>query len=420
MVEGAGWFARLFGQRAVGRLTAPLSISGLFSITDDLFNTSTPQGQYNSYIFNSVVRTVIDRRAEAFINGKWFNTLLDGKESNTAISKDFYALLNKPNGHQSSAEFKADLFRAMDIFGMAFILKVAPVGFNKPQGLVILPNQLLDYRFNWDKFPFQITTGNNLDKLKLQFTADGYSYTKDLMPNAENVIVIRNSNTPGTNTSRLQGLQDQINKLHIANNASNDILKHHGALGILSDDSKEGSISTPMTQRDTEAIQADYQNYGIGYDKWKLMITNKAIKYTPITLPIKDLMLNEATRDATRQICDALGYPIDLLGFEDGAKLSSTGGKMGEAKKMLYQDFIIPQAQIISDTFSRTEFKGLETINIDFSHVEPLQQSQVDLANRNLTLAQTYNTLVLAGIMTTEEARMECEFNEIITNGTKI
>jgi hypothetical protein len=417
-MEYTGWLKSLFSKRVSGSAVGPLSLRGYGTLGRDSFDTGTALGQWDAYVRNSALRAIIDRRAEVFINGKWYNTIGD-KESTTAESKLFYEILNTPNGLQSSLEFKQDVFKALDIYGECYILKITLPGFTKVQGMIVLPLHLLEVVVNRSTYPFQISTGNGIESIKLTFTDGRYSYSQDLTAYKDSIIHITISSTPGTNPSRLVSLQDQINKLYIANNASNNILRHHGALMLITDDSKDGG-ALPMVPEDKAELRREYmETYGIGSDQSLLWFANKALKVQPISMPIKDLMLNETTRDATRQLCDTLGYPIDLLGFEEGAKLGATGGKENEAKKMLYQDMIIPQANLISSSMSKVWFASKEQVNIDYSHIECLQQSQVDVANKNKTLVDTYAVAIGAGIMTVDEAKKEMEFNGILTQNAK-
>jgi hypothetical protein len=107
--------------------------------------------------------------------------------------------------------------------------------------------------------------------------------------------------------------------------ARNVLITRKGALGILSNQTRDAAGSKPLKEGEKKEVQEDFQKYGLGKDQYQVIITNANLKWQPMTFSTKDLMLMEELEDSTRAIADNLDYPMYLLGFKEGSTFSNVG-----------------------------------------------------------------------------------------------
>lgn len=190
-----------------------------------------------------------------------------------------------------------------------------------------------------------------------------------------------------------------INNIIGAYQSRNTLIKRRGALGIISSDTKDESGTVSLTSNEKDDLQKEFLKYGLMKDQYQVIISNAAIKWQQIGYPTRDLMLFEEIEDSTMRICDAYGYPYRLLSSE---KTNSLGGSdLKEYKKLLYQDTIIPDAEMIADDLNL--LFGLndlpERIEIDYTHIAIMQEDKQKEAQARKTRNEAlqiefYNNLI--------------------------
>ena len=196
-------------------------------------------------------------------------------------------------------------------------------------------------------------------------------------------------------SSRLLGLETSLANIIQAEEAIYTMNRDRGAIGILSNDQKDISGTIPLTDEEKESLRNQYQSlYGLSARQAKVIITNASLKWQSISFNVKDLMLLEGIEKNIQLIADALGYPYDLLSTSKGV----TYENKAEAKKLLYQDSIIPIANLYAEKL--TGFFGLENakIEFDFSDIECLKKSEKEAAETLYQLNQAMQTLSLIHI----------------------
>lgn len=153
-----------------------------------------------------------------------------------------------------------------------------------------------------------------------------------------------------------------------------------------------------MSDEDKKNLQEDFQKYGLSRDQWQVIITNASLKWQAMSMPTKDLLLFEEIEDDVRQIADTYEYPMYLLGFKSGTTYSN----VGEAKKSLYQDSIIPEAEYIAEslsTFLKTDLVGLQ-IKVFYDHLDIFQQGEKEKADAFKVRSDANVPLYEKGIIT--------------------
>lgn len=320
---------------------------------------------------------IILKKAQAFANGKTWIINKKGKskekESTNELAKKIRALMAKPNPFQSQKEFEAQQYVYCQAFGYSILLPIKPVGFPNSDAdrLWNIPPSMVNMeltRKNW------LLAQENKDIIKsivIEFGEDR-SYLpvadlwiiKDFMPSLESPIFPE---------SRICALELQINNIMGAYESRNVLINYRGALGILSPEtSSMGMVA--VNDEHKETLQNDFLRYGLKNNQWKFIISQAALKWQQMGVPTKDLMLFEEIEDDIMRICDSYGYQYELMSSVKGVTFAN---KM-EAKKMLYQDTIIPEAENICEQWNN--FFDLARYDMDmqkdFSHVPAMQDDE--------------------------------------------
>jgi hypothetical protein len=180
--------------------------------------------------------------------------------------------------------------------------------------------------------------------------------------------------------SRIKALELPINNIIGAYESRNVLINYRGALGILTKDAGDGGQygALPLPEGEKENIQNDFRRYGLKHNQWQIIITSAAMKWQQMGYPTKDLMLFEEIEDDIMRICDSYNYPYQLMSSAKGTTFSN----VKEAKQLLYQDAIIPEAESIYeqwDQFFNTEKYNLK-LDKDFTHIPVMQEDQLQAA----------------------------------------
>jgi HK97 family phage portal protein len=350
-----------------------------FGFPKTIQDTVTILGQTSAYNICPPVNGIINRKARAFTNGKWWVLDPDGKDTTSSVATSIKKLLKKPNPLQSWNQFIAQGKVYEQVYGEVFILAIMPAGFSdksKIKALWIIPNWVMDVKL----------TGKHYLQHDIAEIIEGYNISvngQSIPLEREAVLHIRDINQNSLDVtrgqSRLVSLQNPISNIVAAYEARNVLITRKGALGILSNQTRDAAGSKPLKEGEKKEVQEDFQKYGLGKDQYQVIITNANLKWQPMTFSTKDLMLMEELEDSTRAIADNLDYPMYLLGFKEG----STFSNVGEAKKSLYQDAIIPEADGWAEAFT-TYFEGDKNriqISITYDHLEVLQQGEKEKAD---------------------------------------
>lgn len=328
------------------------------------------------------VFSIINKQAYAYVNGKTWITNSRGKEATTPYAKKVKALLVKPNALQNGKQFDAQVAIYLRLFGHCIIFPIKPKGYPNEDAtaLWIIPPYMCEFSFAKQTF-------YNLKKGFITSIKVKYGQEESTL-NPEDVIIIRDI-TPGFDTLFLPGspikpLQQNINNLIGIYNSKGMLINYRGALGILSPEKEEGG-SIPLSSDEKEEMQDELLKYGLRRGQWKFIIANSAMRWQQIGIPYRDLMLTEWAEDDVRAVCDGLNYPFKLLANTESSSMNGT--EVDSFKKILYQDFVIPFAEMIYEQLSEA-FKAEEnncTIEKDYSHVQVLQEDDSKKAQARKT-----------------------------------
>lgn len=320
------------------------------------------------------VTAILNRKAQAFINGKTWVLNTKGKESQTEEAKKLRRLFARPNPLQSWKQFEAQGYIYQQLFGYTAILPIKPIGFKSnidATALWNIPPFLLEIKESTNLF-YQTSQKGIIDEIWLsyknqrtQLNVENVFLMKDFTPSFDSLVIPE---------SRIRSLQLPINNIIGAYESRNVLINHRGAQGVLSNEKEDASGTISLTPKEKDDLQSDFRKYGLKNGQWQVILSNAKLSWQQMGYPTRDLMLFEEVIDSAKSICDAYNYPPHLLGLID-----PTFNNQKEAEKGLYQNSIIPDAESIYQQWN--QFFGTEDLNIildkDFCHIPALQQDEL-------------------------------------------
>lgn len=350
----------------------------------------TTHGQYSYFKYNGYasavdaynrcppVSAIINRKAQAFVNGKiWILEVDDDKVSEKPAAKEMARIMQRPNPLQSWKDFEAQLYIYMQLFGFAICLPIKPFGFKDKlatSSMWNIPAHWIDFDATQEKF----NANGGIALTEIVITYNGVTTILQI----SDLIIIRDF-TPSFHNhsfltfpgSKLNAVDYAINNVIGAYESRNVLINYRGALGILSGDGGTGQYTPiPMTKDQKETLQRDFKRYGLKNRQFQVILTSAQLKWQQMGYATKDLMLMEEVQESTIQICGNLNFPPFILGLA-----KTTYNNMDAAEKDLYQNATIPDAESIyeqlSDWFELKAKYGIY-LSKDYSHIPVLQEDK--------------------------------------------
>lgn len=337
----------------------------------------------NAYQNCSPLAAIINKQAQAHINGKtWIlnsSGKAKGKESTGDFARRLRALMARPNPLQTWREFEAQQKIYMKVFGFCILLPIIPVGFEKlgasyATSLWLIPPYLLDIE-ETNKLFYQTDLKGIVSKIVLKYKGtrseldlnDIYIF-KDFVPSMGDSLVFPES--------RIQGLRMNINNIIGIYESLNQSINYAGAQGIFTP-ATDANGPIPLKLEDKLEIQKDFRRYGLKKDQWKYIFSPTTIKWEQVGRPIAEQMYLEQVEDNIMRICDAYNHPFRLVASINNNSLGGTDKKV--ETRNLYADAVIPDSDSMYDMWNAV-FKAEENgviIQKDFSHIDALQEDKL-------------------------------------------
>lgn len=355
---------------------------------------TSPTEQAEAYKSCSVLASVINRIAEADINGELTFTTKEKEPANTQYAKRLQTLFERPNPIQSWDVFRTEQKVYLKIFGYC------PV-------FVVKQSDFLPLRM-WNLSP-EIAKPNKSDDFSLidgvnpisswEVTMFGNSYT---IP-SEKVLLLSDDKMLDQYTylpiSKMISLSKSISNCIASETADNVILNKRGPLGIFSSDKPPDSFAgnIPMTEPEKKEILDDLNKYGVQNDQRQYVVTKSPLKFIKVSFDAKELMTKETFRQSADNICDGYGYPPELISGKNPTYENKTS-----AQKFLYNSNIIPSARKDFKEYSRffkTEKDGFY-IGVNYDSLPTMQEDIAKKAEANKFNAEAHEILYLNGIIT--------------------
>lgn len=363
-------------------------------------DTRGKAGQAKAYALCSPLMSVISKKCAAIKNLRLAATTEDGEDIERP---DAVRTISRPNSVQGIADFVAHIEVMTQIFGKAYIVRMESVGFSGAFELFVVPNLCV--------------TENAAISPALSFMpdADIVDYTVTICGSSmkiakEDMFIVRDAsydlNACGGNISRMVSLRKPVNTFVASYEAVHELMINRGMLAIISLTSGSGDIirdaRLPETESEKNNIQQAFRKYGIRADQFKYAITSMNAAVSPVSSTITDLGLTDVQKACKKEIADIYQVPSVLLDVE-----GSTYANAKEAKAILYNDAIIPEANNIFYVLNR--IYGFEDFKVMpyYDHLELFQESKREQAAGMTNLVNALNNAVSGGLMTTEQAKTE-------------
>lgn len=286
-------------------------------------------------------------------------------------------LFAQPNPLQNFKEFAMQYHVLRDVFGNDFIHPVFGTDPKMTQALWNMPPMNAEVIPVSDKLiPFNMTKKEEIIKrYDFEYNDSTISYEPGEIIHYNDNQVLYDADEWMLGDSKIRPLVQSCENIKLAYEARG-VLIQNSALGILTNESKDGIGTTPLETKDKEQLQKDYRKYGLKLNKWQMIITNAALKWQSMATDVGKLKLFEEVDADFRSIANAYAFPPEIL------QTDSTYENKEKAITQLYEDAIIPEA----DEFLQGLRNFLELdfeLRADFSHIPQLQ---VNLAERSKSI----------------------------------
>lgn len=390
--------------------TVPINPALYGSDVDDGWSFSTGGGDFsyfkyedrnscaNAYQRCPGLNAVINKKAQAFINGTTYILDNEGSLATGSDADRLRKLLDRPNLFQSWDQFEAQMYIFVQMYGYCPMLAIKPVGYTRnidATSLWNIPPSMIDPHFTGLLLK-QVDIEKVIDKVIINYGGERSEVSiKDIcLVKDLTVSTLTNTTVFSISTivpdSRIRSLEMPINNQIGAYESRNVLINYRGALGIFSRESAaSGQIPIPpATKEDKEALQKDFKRYGLRNNQWQFIITSAALKWQQVSVPTKDLMLFEEVKGSNEAICDKYNYPFELLANEKG----TTFANRKDAGKDLYQNAIIPESNSIYGQLNKFFDASRYGLNIDkdYSKVAVLQEDEKERMGARYTRNQAY------------------------------
>lgn len=388
----------LTGRNAYSKTPNLLSMSKIMTGRPEFLNPDEWDA-YNIYLTTPQLYAVIQRRGYLLASGVWkhYRTERDGRVVEVENS-EVVKILENPNPLMKGNDLIRQWNENKCIYGNNYELLM--------RALPSLP----------------IAGFNNLPPAQMQIETTGKIYRQTKM---EDIIVryklmqlgevadtfepweinhtrVVNGKNAVKGESPMIPIFMPISNIRAAYGFRNVIMTKKGALGILSNNSKDSAGAIPLNDTERKRLEAEYHRlYGNGEDQMQVLMTNTSLSWSPMTYPTKDLMLFEEISDDFRTIIDQYGLNDNLFSKSDG----STFENMAWGLKQAYQSTIIPEAEELA--MNRSQLFGLaekgEWLELDYSHIPVLQENEKEKAETHKAKVDAWTIMLNDGIVTPQQ-----------------
>jgi hypothetical protein len=355
---------------------------------DYKFQYADSNSAWTAYNACPPLAAIINRMAQAYINGKTWVMNSDEKEATGPDANKIRKLLARPNPLRTWKQFEAELYIHLKLFSFSIALPISPFGFNKnvdatsiwlisPDKLVIKMAKKIFYNQQDVKSMFE-SISLKLDGELIPLDLDKIFIFRDFVPNQNNVVI------PG---SRIIPLTMPISNIIGTLESRGELINYAGSQGILTPE-MDSSGPFPIKEEEKKQLQADFRRqYGIKRGQFRYIISPSPAKWQQMGRPTKDLMLFEEIQDDIMRLCDGLNFPYRLLSSDKSASYND----VHEFEKIFYQDTIIPESLDYYEQWNM--FFGLDPdkmkLEKDYKHIAVLKSDAVEDGRASLYLNQS-------------------------------
>lgn len=350
-----------------------------------------------AYLYRTTpeLKAVIDKKAVLFSNGVYKHYKVNSKGKPEEIENSpIVARLENPNVLQSRNLWMENRMINQCLFGNDYTYSNYGTRLSEAPAALwnLIPNRIIINRTGsiWDQTSIEgiIQSYEEITDAK---SANNIFEPKDIFHNKSS-----NPLDPLVGLSPLEALQMPISNIRLSYGFRNVMMDEHGALGFITAQKGDSMGPIPLTPEDRIEIEKEYtKTHGIHDGQARVKIINTPVDFKSTSAPTKDLMLFEEVTADKMAILDEYGLNTHVFASEKG----STYENAREGKKMAYQDSIIPYAE--KDCYGLSVLMGLvdqvQWVELDYSHLECLQEDQVKKAETLQKKALAYRALKETG-----------------------
>lgn len=385
-----------------------------YRISDDYFSPYVADANFLS-LFGSVgeVFFPIDYLASRIAGGK-FQLKKASDDSIVWNNKPFNELIDRPNCLSSFHKMVYMHFVYKLATGNSYIKCVVPEAFNSlstpiykrcrnywvlpPDKVNIVLNTYIPLFGNAEK-------GDIINYYQLQY---GINYAEQMCPDIifhdhDGDIDIRNQDYL-KGRSPLYSVKMAIDNLVPVYKARNAIYVKRGAIGLIVSAMKDDAGPIAMTPEEKEGILEEYnRSYGVGDEQFPFAFSDVAVDFIRTSMSIQELQPFEETLNDAILISSVYGIPSVLVPREKQA----TYNNLKTAEKGVYTSKIIPMAKRFANELTRMLGFDMDGyyIDVDFSHVDCLQEGQKEKEEVNKIVSERAMTEFMNGIVTLNDYR---------------
>jgi hypothetical protein len=354
------------------------------------------------------LKAIVGKKAKAFNTGvRLVKNKKSGKKGSGEEAAALRKILDKPNPLQNGLQFFAQQNHYIDLFGYCPILVMRPTGMPWEISAVWnIPPWLFDLEYT-GKWLFETSKVDIYKKfivnwggkqMPIDVEALRFVFDDGIGTECDTNLTIPDS--------RLVGLEYPVSNIVAAYKSRNTLITKRGAIGILSNEDK--NIATgkalPIDDDVKNALQKDFGKYGLTGQPYQIIVTDASLKWQQMGFPTKELMLFEEIQEDIERLCDAFGWPVELIAR--GKDVTYDNKK--QARKDLYHNTIIPEADSRMEQFSRavvTLESNLEIV-CDYSSVQVLQEDKKEAAETRKAIDDACEREYNNGLITKNDWRI--------------
>ena len=387
-------------------------IQGLNSTLANWNQSNQKKHQTDHYLNLPEISNPINYLAKAFSNAEL--KTIDLKTGEEIPDHILLKILKNPNPLQSGSSFLESIYTDYKLYGNVYPKSFNAVGYNQKTYEAIMSIWKLPAEY----IQPILKTNRYFGTSSMEELISGYSFRvngKKEILEPSSILHIRKgfSKFPSIEgMSILVSLSKPISNLYKIYGAENILTTRHGSIGLLTNNQTMGEYGTQSLDTDkVEMLQKDFSKYGLSEDQYQYIITDMNLKFQSTIANVKDLQLDEKQKKHRNTILDAFGFPGEI--FNDMQK--ATFNNKDKADKMVYQNVIIPDSEIIFDEFNvffGTEQNGIKLVG-SYDHVAAMQPDKLVESRIYSTNSKTAETQFLKGLITRNQWLVQSGFPEV-------
>lgn len=314
------------------------------------------------------IKTIIDRKAMMFANMDL--RLVKADDSDEVVEDmELKALIENPNIMQGMNEWLVTYKQQEQVYGNQFMYK------NKPSRLTKYPLALWNVSALYVR---PVLTGKVFDQVKISGIVKEYQYEEQGNQrkfDVEDILWSRlgDLNDPLLGKSPIYSLKMPVSNTEEAYKYRNVIMSEKGAIGILSNSSKDAMGAIPLKSEERDRVEKEYRNkYGIAENQAKILITGASLTWQPMTFPTKDMLLFEEVDANTLTMIDHFGMNVNMFSNKD-----ATFENVKSSILQVYRDTIQPEADKFAQRLG--PFIGVQKgfkLQASYEHLEIFKENK--------------------------------------------